>query len=95
MAVVWQAKSVPYVDGVLAYHLYEGHADPSQSDYHWWHANGLAGAVLKPSLRVRLGLPRSTSEIPGIVFGPPLSHIADTDCSVTASGDVPPNLEEI
>jgi hypothetical protein len=57
LLAVWRAAKVPFINGEIAYFLYEGVAHPNKSQYRYWHLNGLAGMVLKPNVCSRLKLP--------------------------------------
>lgn len=42
--------------------------DQSQSEYLWWHKQGLAGCVLRPHLRQRLGVTKANAHVHASLF---------------------------
>lgn len=56
IAATWRADKVPYAGTEIGYYLYEEVAHITRSQYQYWHSNGLAGCILKPHVRNRLGL---------------------------------------
>lgn len=63
VCAVWQAETVPYAGKELAYYLYEDSVEHhSRSEYIYWHHSGLAGCILKPMLRTRLGYGKHTAD---------------------------------
>lgn len=65
---IWKASQVPLYKRELAYYRYEGADNAAQSDYHYWYNSGLAGCLIKPNIRTKLGL--------GGLSSVELSHLA-------------------
>jgi hypothetical protein len=92
VAAIWQAKQVPYINGEVAYYLAEGVLHPTKSDYDYWHLFGLAGAVLKPHLRSRLGCARTHAELVAGLFPPDPDSLSPVPLGCTPSGEQPAPL---
>lgn len=56
MCANWTAPTVPYLDGILCYYVYESAAHHTKAKYLYWHRSGIAGCLLKPMGRTKLGI---------------------------------------
>ena len=79
VAAVWRARRVPYIHGEVAYYLCEGALHPTKSEYDYWHLFGLAGMVLKPHLRSRLGFVRTESDLLAQLFNPEPTFVSEEE----------------
>lgn len=62
----------------VGYFIYESDhvlLDQSQSEYLWWHKQGLAGCILRPHLRQRLGVSKANAQVHTSLFD---SHNEET-----------------
>lgn len=51
ISAVWEASQVPYLNGELCYYIYEELTYHTNSEYHYWHKDGIAGCLLKTTPR--------------------------------------------
>lgn len=77
VAAVWKAEKVPYLGKDPAYFVYEEVSHPSRSQYVYWHANNLAGCLLKQSVRQRMNLTASYEEILDQLFDESRTHVEE------------------
>ena len=69
VAATWIADRVPKINNRLAFYVYEGVDHYTKANYIYWSYQGFAGCLVKPVLRARSGMNKSTyKELNDLLF---------------------------